>query len=154
MALIIHTMMAKKKYYHKAHDLYVHQGWEAEQISSLFGISVMTVHRWRKDGGWEKERVAVETSPWQMAFKIKEEVYNSIKQKQLMGESLESAADGLVKLMSIVEKLEKKANILGHALIILRDMAEWMKTHYPIPAKEFAKIFPSLTDYLWVKYSK
>lgn len=147
-------MRAKKKYYQRAKDLYIHEGWDETQIASLFNISVASVKRWAKEGGWENDRVTVETSPWQMAFRIKEEIWREIKQKQLSGEGLLKSADSLSKLMAIAKKLDDRADLIGHTLIVLRDMAEWLHQHYPEVAKAFAPVFPLITDYLWVKYSR
>jgi transposase len=145
----------KKKYKSRCHDLYVHSGWETKAIAELFGLSDATVIRWAREADWDKERVVVETSPFVMAYNLKKEIYDIIHQKNLLGARFEKGElDGLSKLMSIAEKIEKKVNVLGHALIIMRDVAEWMKKFNPDLAKQFGSAFPSLMDYIWAKYSQ
>ena len=148
--------MRKDQKISRARDLFIHQGWDEEQIGLLFGVSERTVKSWARKGGWEDERLATETSPFQLSMSIKKAIWEEVKRARLMDDSegLAGKADSLSKLMSIAEKLDKKADILGHALIILRDLAEWLNTHYPAIAKSFAPVFPLFSDWLWAKYSK
>ena len=148
-------MRAKKKYYNKAHDLFVYEGWDYEQIGLLFGVSEAAIRRWAKEGNWDAEKVVVETSPWQLAISIKKEIWNEIKRCQLSGAGeLLKSADSLSKLMAIAKKLDDRADLIGHTLIVMRDIAEWLNLHYPAVAKAFAPVYPLLSDYLWAKYSK
>lgn len=152
------------KYYTRGHDLYVYQNVEYEDLAKLFPVSVSTWKKWSAQNNWDEERVAAQTSPWMVASKMREGIFRIIQRLEVLSLSddqegfvnrLKQEADSLSKLMAIAEKLDKKANVLGHAQLILRDMADYLKKHHPDLAKEFGnRAFIGLTDYLWSKYSQ
>lgn len=132
-------MASYSKKRQKAEEWYI-EHFEATQkeIATLFNVTEKTIGNWKEKYGWEKKRLDYHSSP----VRIKE-----LLQQELMriaqGEPAKLNADSVSKLMSALDKLDKKADPIV-VQKILKDLDNFISESDPefaIRCTEFHRQF-------------
>jgi hypothetical protein len=140
--------------YHKAHELYSVHMMDMDTVHSLVpNISRETLERYRRQFKWDEDRADYGSSPAVMANEIRNDVIKTLRQCRLTGAQI--PADTLVKLKSLSDWLDKKSNNRAMALVMMKDLAEFLRKYHPALAKEFGqKAFIGFSEYILKKYQE
>ncbi|MBE6245586.1 MAG: terminase [Bacteroidales bacterium] len=96
-----------------AKTLYL-SGMEQQEIAQRTGISKVTISRWCNTEGWKESRAAKNITRPELVNKLLLTIDNLIEQVNSSKDPglMASLGDKLSKLSSVIEKLDKKANIV------------------------------------------
>lgn len=96
----------KDKIRQQAKDYYVDNfGATKKEVAELFGVTEKTIGDWSKLDDWENDRLNFHASPVKIKQLLQQELL-SVAQ----GNPAKLPADGISKLMSALDKVEKKAD--------------------------------------------
>ena len=110
-----------------ARSLYL-SGMEQQEIADQIGISRVTLSRWVNAEGWKSQRAAKNITRPELVNKLLLsidqliETVNKSDDPTLIG----SLADKLSKLSAVVEKLDKKANVVD-AIEVFMAFNRWLQ---------------------------
>ena len=117
--------MEKKK--SLARSLYL-AGMEQTEIADKVGVSRVTVSKWSTADGWKEARAAKQISRPELVNKLLltidtliEQVHQSEDPNMIAG-----LGDKLAKLSSVIEKLDKKANVVD-AIEVFMAFSRWLE---------------------------
>ena len=117
--------MEKKK--SLARSLYL-AGMEQTEIADKVGVSRVTVSKWCSADGWKEARAAKQITRPELVNKLLltidtliEQVHQSEDPNMIAG-----LGDKLAKLSSVIEKLDKKANV-GDAIEVFMAFSRWLE---------------------------
>lgn len=103
-------------------------GMEQREIAEKIGVSAVTVSKWCSAGGWKETRAARSITRPELVNKLLLTIdqlitsVNESKDPSLIG----SLADKLSKLSAVVEKLDKKANVVD-AIEVFMAFNHWIQ---------------------------
>ena len=110
-----------------ARSLYL-AGMEQTEISDKVGVSRVTVSKWCTADGWKEARAAKQVSRPELVNKLLltidtliEQVHQSEDPTMIAG-----LGDKLAKLSSVIEKLDKKANVVD-AIEVFMAFSRWLE---------------------------
>ena len=110
-----------------ARSLYL-AGMEQTEISEKVGVSRVTVSKWCTAEGWKEARAAKQISRPELVNKLLltidtliEQVHQSEDPTMIAG-----LGDKLAKLSSVIEKLDKKANVVD-AIEVFMAFSRWLE---------------------------
>ncbi len=110
-------------------EQYVKKGKTMTSIQELFGVSLNTLTKWKRDGGWEQKRKAFLASPktvLEMAEEVLrkklEEVMNTLPDRVDVG-----VIDGLTKLIKNVDRLRKEYKLLDISVLVMDEFVSFIK---------------------------
>ena len=109
-----------------ARTLYL-SGMEQQEIAGRTGISKVTISKWCATEGWKEARAAKSITRTELVNKLLLtidtliEQVNSSEDPSLMA----SLGDKLAKLSSVIEKLDKKANVVT-VIEVFMSFNEWL----------------------------
>lgn len=86
-------------------------GEEQKDIAEQVGVTPKTISEWSKAGAWRNKRAATEISRPELTNKILVSV-SKILDKAIAEDKYDSIADPLIKLGGMIDKLEKKGNVV------------------------------------------
>ncbi|PSL06547.1 phage terminase small subunit-related protein [Cecembia rubra] len=96
----------KDKIRYQAKDYFVENfGATKKEVAELFGVTEKTIGDWSFKDNWENERLNYHASPVKIKQLLQQELL-SVAQ----GNQPKLPADGISKLMSALDKVEKKAD--------------------------------------------
>lgn len=117
--------MEKKK--SLARSLYL-AGMEQTEIADKVGVSRVTVSKWCTADGWKETRAAKQITRPELVNKLLltintliEQVHQSEDPNMIAG-----LGDKLAKLSSVIEKLDKKANVVD-AIEVFMAFSRWLE---------------------------
>ena len=117
--------MEKKK--SLARSLYL-AGMEQTEIADKVGVSRVTVSKWCTADGWKEARAAKQITRPELVNKLLltidtliEQVHQSEDPNMIAG-----LGDKLAKLSSVIEKLDKKANVVD-AIDVFMAFSRWLE---------------------------
>lgn len=117
--------MEKKK--SLARSLYL-AGMEQTEIADKVGVSRVTVSKWCTADGWKEARAAKQITRPELVNKLLltidtliEQVHQSEDPNMIAG-----LGDKLAKLSSVIEKLDKKANVVD-AIEVFMAFSRWLE---------------------------
>ena len=117
--------MEKKK--SLARSLYL-AGMEQAEIADKVGVSRVTVSKWCTADGWKEARAAKQITRPELVNKLLltidtliEQVHQSEDPNMIAG-----LGDKLAKLSSVIEKLDKKANVVD-AIEVFMAFSRWLE---------------------------
>lgn len=110
-----------------ARQLYM-SGMAMEEIADRIGVSRPTVSRWCLDGGWKETRAAQSITRPELVNKLLLTIDTLITQ---VNDSKDPAlvaglGDRLAKLSSVIEKLDRKANVVD-AIEVFMAFSKWLE---------------------------
>jgi len=148
--------VAKRNYeaYNRAHEYYTVQGMDLETIQSLVPrLSIPTLRRYCSKFKWDEDRVDYGTSPAVLANQIRKDILETLRQCRMNGTLI--PADTLVKLKSLSDWIDKSSNKRAMAMMIMKDLAEFLRRYHPELAKEFGKkAFIGFSEHILKKYQQ
>ena len=119
-----------------AEEMFISRGMTAREVASILGVSEVTISKWRKgrDGvGWDEKKNEFQLTPLKVRELLLEEA-----QKIAKGESSKINADQLSKIMSAVDRLDKKLSI-RIIVDVFKEFDNWMSEIDAKQAVEFTK---------------
>lgn len=110
-----------------ARTLYM-AGKEQAEIADQIDVSRQTLSKWANEGGWKEQRAATNVTRPELVNKLLLSIDTLITQVNASGDAMQIAGlgDKLAKMSSVIEKLDKKANVVD-AIEVFMAFSEWMK---------------------------
>ncbi|MBQ0029405.1 MAG: terminase [Bacteroidales bacterium] len=119
------TETEKKK--NLARALYL-SGMEQTEISEKVGVSRVTISKWSTTDGWKEARAAKNITRPELVNKLLLTIDKLIEQVNSSEDPnlIAGLGDKLAKLSSVIEKLDKKANVVD-AIDVFMAFSKWLE---------------------------
>lgn len=110
-----------------ARTLYM-AGKEQAEIAEQIEVSRVTVSNWANKGGWKQQRAATSVTRPEIVNKLllSIDALVSLVNESQDPDKMAGLGDKLAKLASVIEKLDKKANVVD-AIEVFMEFSKWMK---------------------------
>ena len=110
-----------------ARSLYL-SGMEQGEIAEKIGVTRVTISRWCTTEGWKEARAAKSITRPELVNKLLLTIDKLIEQVNASDdpEKMAGLGDKLAKLSSVIEKLDKKANVVD-AIEVFMAFSKWME---------------------------
>jgi len=110
-----------------ARSLYM-SGMEQGEIAEKIGVTRVTISRWCTTEGWKEARAAKSITRPELVNKLLLTIDKLIEQVNASDdpEKMAGLGDKLAKLSSVIEKLDKKANVVD-AIEVFMAFSKWME---------------------------
>lgn len=110
-----------------ARALYL-SGMEQQEIAEKVDVSRVTISKWTNSDGWKEARAAKNVTRPELVNKLLLTIDTLITQVNESGdpELLAGLGDKLAKLSSVIEKLDKKANVVD-AIEVFMAFSKWLE---------------------------
>lgn len=110
-----------------ARTLYM-SGMTMESIAENVSVSRVTVSRWCSDGGWQSARAAQNITRPELVNKILHTINDLIDKVNESGDpySIAGLSDKLAKLSSVIERLDRKTNIVD-TIEVFMAFSKWLE---------------------------
>ncbi|MBR3757920.1 MAG: terminase [Bacteroidaceae bacterium] len=110
-----------------ARSLYL-AGMEQTEIADKVGVSRVTVSKWCTADGWKEARAAKQITRPELVNKLLLTIDKLIEQVNASKDPMmiSGLGDKLAKLSSVIEKLDKKANVVD-AIDVFMAFSRWME---------------------------
>lgn len=130
-----------------ARALYM-SGMERNQIAAKAGVSAVTVSKWTTQEGWREARAAKAITRPELVNKLLLTIDRLIEQ---VNESEDPAliaglGDKLAKLSSVIEKLDKKANVVD-AIEVFMAFSKWIEFRSAIDPELTPELIKAINKY-------
>jgi transposase len=122
-----------------AEDYYIqNHSVNQKEVAELFQVTEKTLGKWLADGNWKEKRFAFHSSPVKIKELLQTELLNVSQ-----GKAATLNADGIAKLMSALDKIERKANpiVVSEILKALDNFISEIDPAFAIKCTEFHKKF-------------
>lgn len=103
-------------------------GMEMTEIADKVGVSRVTISKWCAADGWKEARAAKSVTRPELTNKILLTIDKILEDVLQSGDISETAgvADKLSKLSAVIEKLDKKANVVD-AIEVFMAFSKWLE---------------------------
>ena len=103
-------------------------GMEQQEIAERLGVSRVTISKWCAEEGWKEARAAKNITRPELVNKLLLTIDNLIENVNKSEDPtlIGSLADKLSKLSAVVEKLDKKANVVD-AIEVFMAFNKWLQ---------------------------
>ena len=103
-------------------------GEPQNMIAERIGTSKQTVNRWVAEGGWAEQRAARHVTRPELVNKLLKTIDKMIEEVNVSKDPALAAGvgDKLAKLASVIEKLDKKANVVD-AIEVFMAFGKWLQ---------------------------
>ena len=103
-------------------------GMEQAEIADRVGVSRVTISKWCVDEGWKETRAAKNITRSELVNKLLLTIDNLITQVNESKDPtlLGGLGDKLAKLSAVIEKLDKKANVVD-AIDVFTAFSKWLE---------------------------
>ncbi len=110
-----------------ARTLYM-AGKEQQEIADQIEVSRQTLSRWVNDSGWKEQRAATSVTRPELVNKLLLTIDKLISQVNESDdpEVMAGLGDKLAKMSSVIEKLDKKANVVD-AIEVFMAFDKWLQ---------------------------
>lgn len=110
-----------------ARSLYL-SGMEMTEISDKVGVSRATISKWCNTDGWKEARAAKNITRPELVNKLLATINKLIEQVNESDDPtmIAGLGDKLSKLSSVIEKLDKKANVVD-AIEVFMAFSKWLE---------------------------
>lgn len=110
-----------------ARSLYM-SGKEQGEIAEMVDVSRVTISKWCAAGGWKEARAAKNVTRPELVNKLLLTIDTLLTQVNESGspEKMAGLGDKLVKLSSVIEKLDRKANVVD-AIEVFMAFSKWLE---------------------------
>jgi len=110
-----------------ARTLYL-AGKEQAEIADQIEVSRQTLSKWANDGGWKETRAATSITRPELVNKLLLTIDKLISQvnESEDPEKMAGLGDKLAKMSSVIEKLDKKANVVD-AIEVFMAFDKWLQ---------------------------
>lgn len=125
-------------------------GMEQIEIADKIGISRPTVSKWVNSEGWNKTRAAKNITRPELVNKLLKAIDRLIEQVNDSNDPtlIAGLGDKLAKLSSVIERLDKKANVVD-AVEVFMAFSKWLEYRSatdPEVTPELIKVFNKYQD--------
>lgn len=132
-----------------ARTLYM-AGKDQKDIAEQIGVSRVTVSKWAIAGGWKEARAATQVSRPEIVNKLLLAIDTLITQVNETGDPnlIAGLSDKLAKFSAVIEKLDKKANIVDTVDVFIA-FSKWLEFRSktdPVISPEFLKMVNKYQD--------
>ena len=127
--IVKNTKLQREQIKKHAEELYVHHQRDFAYIAQVYKIPERTIRRWAKDNDWENTRKQVNESSWKTMQELKAALPKLIK--KVADNPTAANADSLQKVVSSLKKLSKDVDLIGNALMILKEFSLYIKENDP-----------------------
>ena len=110
-----------------AYMLYM-QGVSQIEIAAKTGVSKVTVNNWVKKGSWDAKRAGLNITRPELVNKLLQSI-NALLDEAILNKNVSDLAglpDKLAKFASVIEKLDKKANVVD-AIEVFMAFNKWLQ---------------------------
>lgn len=103
-------------------------GMEQQEIAEKVEVSRVTISKWVNAEGWKEQRAAASITRPELVNKLLITIDLLISQVNESGspEQVAALGDRLAKLSSVIEKLDKKANVVD-AIEVFMAFSKWLQ---------------------------
>lgn len=103
-------------------------GMEQKEIAEKIGISAVTVSKWSTEGKWKEARAAKNITRPELVNKLLLTIDKLIEQVNESEDAnlIAGLGDKLAKLSAVIEKLDKKANVVD-AIEVFMAFSKWLE---------------------------
>ena len=110
-----------------AHTLYM-AGKEQAEIAEQIEVSRVTISKWANTEGWKEQRAAKNVTRPELVNKLLLTIDTLISQVNESGDpdKISGLGDRLAKLSSVIQKLDKKANVVD-AIEVFMAFSKWLE---------------------------
>lgn len=110
-----------------ARTLYM-AGKEQAEIAEQIEVSRVTISKWANTEGWKEQRAAKNVTRPELVNKLLLTIDTLISQVNESGDpdKISGLGDRLAKLSSVIQKLDKKANVVD-AIEVFMAFSKWMQ---------------------------
>ena len=110
-----------------ARALYL-SGMEQTEIADKVGVSAVTVSKWCTEGKWKEARAAKNITRPELVNKLLLTIDKLIEQVNTSKDAamIAGLGDKLAKLSAVIEKLDKKANVVD-AIEVFMAFSKWLE---------------------------
>lgn len=110
-----------------ARSLYM-SGMEQAEIAEKVDVSRVTISKWSTEGGWKEARAAKAVTRPELVNKLLVTIDNLITQVNESNnpDRIAGLGDKLAKLSSVIEKLDKKANVVD-TIEVFMAFSKWLE---------------------------
>lgn len=135
----------KKKEF--ARILYM-QGDAQKSIAEKVGVSAVTINKWVADGKWENAKAAANITRPELVNKLLNAVNKLLDQVNDSKDPsvLAGLSDKLSKFASVIEKLDKKANIVD-AIEVFMAFGKWIQYRQSFDNDVTPELVKAITKY-------
>ena len=135
----------KKKEF--ARILYM-QGDAQKSIAEKVGVSAVTINKWVADGKWESAKAAANITRPELVNKLLNAVNKLLDQVNESKDPsvLAGLTDKLSKFASVIEKLDKKANIVD-AIEVFMAFGRWIQYRQSFDNEVTPELVKAITKY-------
>lgn len=135
----------KKKEF--ARILYM-QGDAQKSIAEKVGASAVTINKWVKDGKWETAKAAASITRPELVNKLLGAVNKLLDQVNDSNDPavLSGLSDKLAKFANVIEKLDKKANIVD-AIEVFMAFGKWIQYRQSFDAEITPELVKAINKY-------
>ena len=135
----------KKKEF--ARILYM-QGDAQKSIAEKVGVSAVTINKWVADGKWENAKAAANITRPELVNKLLNAVNKLLDQVNESKDPsvLAGLSDKLSKFASVIEKLDKKANIVD-AIEVFMAFGRWIQYRQSFDNEVTPELVKAITKY-------
>lgn len=117
----------KEKRKESARNLYL-KGLEQKEIAEMMGVTPATISRWAIAENWKETRAALGITRPELVNKLLVAIDKLIEQVNASNDptAVAGLADKLAKMSAVVEKLDKKANVVD-AVEVFMAFSKWLE---------------------------
>ena len=103
-------------------------GMEQKEIADKVGVSAVTVSKWCTEGKWKEARAAKSITRPELVNKLLLTIDKLIEQVNASEDAtmIAGLGDKLAKLSAVIEKLDKKANVVD-AIEVFMAFSKWLE---------------------------
>lgn len=103
-------------------------GMEQAEIAEKVDVSRVTISKWSTEGGWKEARAAKAVTRPELVNKLLVTIDNLITQVNESNnpDRIAGLGDKLAKLSSVIEKLDKKANVVD-TIEVFMAFSKWLE---------------------------
>ena len=130
-----------------ARTLYL-AGMEQTEIAEKIGISRVTISKWAAAGGWKETRAAKNITRPELVNKLLLTIDKLIEQVNSSDDPslIAGLGDKLAKLSAVIEKLDKKANVVD-AIEVFMAFSKWIEFRSTIDPDITTELVKAINKY-------
>lgn len=130
-----------------ARTLYL-AGMEQTEIAEKIGISRVTISKWAAAGGWKETRAAKNITRPELVNKLLLTIDKLIEQVNSSDDPslIAGLGDKLAKLSAVIEKLDKKANVVD-AIEVFMAFSKWIEFRSTIDPDVTTELVKAINKY-------
>lgn len=130
-----------------ARSLYL-AGMEQTEIAEKVDVSRVTISKWCNADGWKEARAAKSVTRPELVNKLLLTIDTLITQVNASNDAtlIAGLGDKLAKLSAVIEKLDKKANVVD-AIEVFMAFSKWIEFHSAVDPEVTPELIKAINKY-------